>query len=248
MLIVGRNPVIEAIKFNPHSIKKIIVLNNLSDNKLIEIIKTAEKNSITVEKKNKIEFEKIFDKRDKSKGISQGIAAETEEFAYANYNKTLTNLKNKEKATVVLLDEIQDPHNLGAIIRTSVAAGADAIFITEKNSAKVNHTVIKTSSGAANYIDIVQVNSIYQAIQDLNNAGLEVIGTSLNAKSYHSGYKFANKTAIVLGNEAIGLRKNVLKLCDNVIKIQIIGRIDSLNVSVAAGVLLYEILRQRTNP
>jgi 23S rRNA (guanosine2251-2'-O)-methyltransferase len=246
MLIVGRNPVIEALKFNPHSIKKIIVLSNLTDSKLKEIIKTAEKNSIIVEKKDKSAFEKIFEQKDKSKGISQGIAAETEEFMYADYDETLRKLNEKEKATVVLLDEIQDPHNLGAIIRTSAASGVDVIFITEKNSAKVNHTVIKTSSGAANYIQIVQVQSIYQAIPDLNNAGFDVVAASLNAKKSHTEHRFADKTVIILGNEGEGLRKNVLKLCDNLIKIPIAGKIDSLNVSVAAGVILYEILRQRT--
>lgn len=246
MLIVGRNPVIEAIKFNPRAIKKIIVLENITDSKLKEIIKTAEKNSITVERKNKNQFEKIFEQKDKSKGISQGIAAETEEFNYAEYDDIIEKIKNNDNATIVLLDEIQDPHNLGAVIRTSVASGVDAIFITEKNSAKINHTVIKTSSGAANYINIVQVRSIYQTIQDLNNVGLEVLGTSLNAKSSHSDYKYSKKTAIVLGNEGEGLRKNVLKLCDNLIKIPIIGKIDSLNVSVAAGIILYEILRQKT--
>jgi 23S rRNA (guanosine2251-2'-O)-methyltransferase len=248
MLIVGRNPVIEALKFNPHSIRKIVVLDSLSDNKLKEIVKIAKNNSIIVEWKHKSEFEKIFEQKDKSKGISQGIAAETEEFAYAGYDQTLSRLKSQDKAVVVLLDEIQDPHNLGAIIRTSVASGVDALLITEKNSAKVNHTVIKTSSGAANYIDIVLVQSIYQTIVDLNNAGLEVLGTSLNAKSSHTNFKYADKTAIVFGNEGEGLRKNVLKLCDNMVKIPIIGKIDSLNVSVAVGVILYEILRQRSNP
>lgn len=248
MLIVGRNPVIEALKFNPHSIRKIIVLDSLSDNKLKEIVKIAEKNSIAVEWKNKSAFEKIFEQKDKSKGISQGIAAETEEFAYAGYDETLSKLREKDKAVVVLLDEIQDPHNLGAIIRTSAASGVDAVLITEKNSAKVNHTVIKASSGAANYIDIVLVQSIYQTIEDLNNAGFEVLGTSLNAKSSHYSYKYADKTAVVLGNEGEGLRKNVLKLCDNLVKIPVTGKIDSLNVSVAAGVILYEILRQKTTP
>lgn len=248
MLIVGRNPVIEALKFNPRSIKKIIVLSGLSDNKLNEIIKKAEKNSITVERKSKCAFEKIFDVKDKSKGISQGIAAETVEFIYSVYEDTLNKLRDKEKSVVVLLDEIQDPHNLGAIIRTGVASGTDAVFITEKNSAKVNHTVIKSSSGAANYIPIVLVQSIYQTIEDLNNAGFEVLGTSLNANSIHSDYKYTDKTAVILGNEGEGLRKNVLKLCDNIIKIPILGRIDSLNVSVAAGVILYEIMRQKSSP
>jgi 23S rRNA (guanosine2251-2'-O)-methyltransferase len=245
MLIVGRNPVIEALKFNPGSVRKIFILNNLTDIKLNEITKLAKKNSIAVEKISKQTLESILTKKDKSQGISQGVAAEAEEFNYASYNDVIEKLKNKEKSVAVLLDEIQDPHNLGAIIRTSAAAGADAIFITEKNSVKVNHTVIKTSSGAVNYINILLVNSIYDTITDLNNVGFEVIGASLKADKFHSDYKYSNKTAVMFGNEGEGLRKNVEKMCDALVKIPLAGKIESLNVSVSAGVLLYEILRQR---
>ena len=218
MLIVGRNPVIEALKFNPGSIRKIFILNNLTDIKLNEITKLDKKNSIIVEKVSKQSLESILSKKDKSQGISQGVAAEAEEFAYASYSDVLDKLKNKEKSVIVLVDEIQDPHNLWAIIRTSAAAGADALFITEKNSVKVNHTVIKTSSGAVNYIDILLVDSIYDTMTDLNNAGFEIIGTSLKADKLYTDYKYSNKTAVIFGNEGEGLRKNVEKMCDILVR------------------------------
>ena len=143
------------------------------------------------------------------------------------------------------MDEIQDPHNLGAIIRTSAAAGADGIILTEKNTAKVNHTVIKASAGAVNHIDIVQSRNIYKTIETLKEADFIVLGTSLNTKTSLYDYDFKGKYAVVLGNEGEGIRKNILKLCDGLFKIPLAGKMESLNVSVSAGVILYEALRQR---
>src|SRR5439155_16749725 len=118
--------------------------------------------------------------------------------------------------------------------------------VSEKNSAKVNHTVIKTSSGATNYIKISMQNNIYNAIERLKESNFKVTGTSLNAENLHYDYDFTSHCAIVLGNEGEGLRKNILKMCEELIRIPILGKIDSLNVSVSAGVILYEILRQNS--
>jgi len=245
MFVIGRNPVIESLKFNPHSIKKIVLIEGLSDNKIKEIIKIAGKNNINIEFKIKNDFEKILDKKDKSEGVSQGVIAEVEEYKYAELQTLLEMVSSKSNAILLILDEIQDPHNLGAIIRTSVAAGIDGIIITEKNSAKVNHTVVKTSAGAVNHITLVQSRNIYKSIEILKNSGFSVLGTGLNAQKSLFEVNFEGKYAVVLGNEGEGIRKNILKLCDELIKIPIMGRIESLNVSVSAGVILYEVLRQR---
>ena len=181
MLIIGRNPVKEALKYNSGSIKKIILLEDLSDNKIKEIMRIAEKKHIKVELKNKKDFEKIIDRKDKSEGVSQGVIAETEEYSYASLEVVLSKINDREDAFLLILDEIQDPHNLGAVIRTSAATGIDGIIITEKNSAKVNHTVIKSSAGTANKIDIVQSKSIYKTIEQLKNSGFKVLGTTLKA-------------------------------------------------------------------
>ncbi len=167
MLIIGRNPVTEALKYNPQSIKKIILLNSISDNKIKEIISAANKKHIKIELRNKNEFEKILDKKDKSDGVSQGIIAESDDYVYANEKNVIEKLLVKKNALILILDEVQDPHNLGAVIRTSAASVADAVIITEKNSAKVNHTVVKASAGAVNYIDIVQSGNIYKTIENL---------------------------------------------------------------------------------
>jgi len=245
MLIIGRNPVIETLKFSPLSIKRVFILQGLTDKKIKEIIHSLNKLNIDVEFKSKKEFENLLIKKDKSEGISQGVVAEVSDYEYADLNVILEETKSKLHSVLVILDEIQDPHNLGAIIRTSAASGADALVITEKNSAKVNHTVMKTSSGAANYIKIALSKNIYTTITALKEQNFRIIGTSLAAKTSHYDYDFSGKIALIFGNEGEGLRKNVSKMCDNMIRIPINGSVESLNVSVAAGVILYEILRQK---
>ena len=246
MIIIGRNPILETLKKNPKSVKKIVLLDTMQDEKILRILALADKYKIFNEKYVKNKFEKLFDEKNKSDGISQGIIAEVEDCVYADFEAVLSDLKDKKQAIVIVLDEIQDPHNLGAIIRTAVAAGADAIVVSEKNSAKVNHTVIKTSSGATNYIKICMQSNIYNAIERLKESGFKVTGTSLNADAIHYDYDYTSHCAIVLGNEGEGLRKNILKMCEELIQIPILGKIDSLNVSVSAGVILYEILRQNS--
>jgi 23S rRNA (guanosine2251-2'-O)-methyltransferase len=245
MIIIGRNPVLEAIKFNSSSIEKIILLNNPTDNKIKEILNHAKENNIAVEISDKDGFIKYFDSKNKSEGISQGIIAQVSEFEYADFDISINELSKNDNSTIVLIDEIQDPHNLGAIIRTSSAACVDLIILTAKNTAKINHTVIKTSSGATNYIKIAQIRSIYDTISRLKTCNFDIVGTSLKSDINLHDYKFNVKTVLVFGNEGSGLRTNILRRCDNIIKIPIENKkIDSLNVSVSAGIILYERLRQ----
>ncbi|MCI0450176.1 MAG: 23S rRNA (guanosine(2251)-2'-O)-methyltransferase RlmB [Chlorobi bacterium] len=245
MLVIGRNPVIEALKFNPKSIKKLVLLESVSNNKLKEIIKIAQQKNIIIEKFPKIRFEKLLDRKDKSEGISQGIIAEVEEFKYSKTSEILKSVEGNEQITLAVLDEIQDPHNFGAIIRSAAASGIVGIIISDKNTVKVNHTVIKTSSGATNYIKISKESNIYTAVEYLKEKGFKIIGTVLNADKNLYEFSFPGKCVIIFGNEGEGLRKNLIKLCDYLIKIPLAGKIESLNVSVTAGVIFYEILRQR---
>lgn len=248
MLVIGRNPVVETLNLNPASIKKIVLLDTARDSKIKDIVSKAKSKNIEIEILPKQRFEKLFlDKRDKSDGISQGIIAEVEEFKYYKTTEILKALNDKPNASLVILDEIQDPHNFGAIIRTAVSAGVDGIVISDKNSVKVNHTVIKTSSGATNYIMISKESNIYQTVDVLKEAGFKIVGTIMKAERSLYEVTFPERCAVVFGSESDGLRKNMINLCDYVVKIPMIGKIDSLNVSVSAGVVLYEILRQRLN-
>jgi 23S rRNA (guanosine2251-2'-O)-methyltransferase len=247
MLVIGRNPVLETLKSNPSTIKKIVLLNTLTDNKLKEIAAKAESKNIAVQKISKTEFEKLLDKKDKSIGISQGILAEVQDFVYHKTTEILKSLDaaGKPLRTLIILDEITDPHNFGAVIRTAAASGADGIIISDKNTVKVNHTVIKSSSGATNYIKISKEYDIYKTIEMLKQKGFTILGTVLKAEKSIYGYTFPDKCAVVFGSEGEGLRKNIINLCDDLIKIPMAGKIESLNVSVSAGVVLFERLRQK---
>jgi len=245
MLVIGRNPVIETLKFNPKSIKKLVLLNSANDNKINEIVKTAQQKNIAIEKLPKAQFEKLLDKKDKSDGISQGIIAEVDDFMYSKTSEILKSIESKKYASIVVLDEIQDPHNFGAIIRSAAASGIDGIIISDKNTVKVNHTVIKTSSGATNHIKISKESNIYTAIEYLKEKGFKIIGTVLNTDKNLYEFNFPEKCVIVFGSEGEGLRKNLIKQCDYLIKIPMVGKIESLNVSVSAGIIFYELLRQR---
>jgi 23S rRNA (guanosine2251-2'-O)-methyltransferase len=248
MLVIGRNPVLETLKSNPDTIKRILLLSSLTDNKLKEIASKAESKNIAVHRVPKQEFEKLLDKKDKSDGISQGIIAEVHDFVYHKTTEILKSLDEagKTRTTLIILDEITDPHNFGAVIRTAAASGADGIVISDKNSVKVNHTVIKSSSGATNYIKISKEYNIYQTLEMLKERNYTVVGTVLNAGTGVYDYSFPEKCAIVFGSEGEGLRKNIINLCDDLIKIPMSGKIESLNVSVSAGVVLFERLRQRS--
>jgi len=245
MLVIGRNPVTESLKFDPASILKIVLLDSAKDSKINEIERFAKSKNIDIVRLSKNTFEQILDKKDKSEGISQGIIAEVRDFEYTKTTEILKTLNDKATATLIILDEIQDPHNFGAVIRTAVSAGADGIIISDKNSVKVNHTVVKTSSGATNYIKISKEPNIYKTIEVLQESKYKIIGTVLNTDENLYKFQIPDKCAVVFGSEGEGLRKNIINLCDHLVRIPMMGKIHSLNVSVSAGVVLYEILRQR---
>jgi 23S rRNA (guanosine2251-2'-O)-methyltransferase len=247
MLIIGINPVLETLDFDAGRINKIFLLEGIDNSRINKIVELAKKKNIKVERKNRAYFDSIIDKKDKSGGISQGVIAEAKEFEYYELKKLLEDTKDKKEALIVILDEIQDPHNLGAIMRTCASVKADGVVISEKNSAKVNHTVMKASAGAINFLKISLSGNIYKAIEMIKQSEFFVFGTSLKNSKDIYGIKMSGRCAVVFGGESKGIRANIVRLCDELINIPIPGKTESLNVSVSAGVVLYEILRQR-NP
>jgi 23S rRNA (guanosine2251-2'-O)-methyltransferase len=144
-----------------------------------------------------------------------------------------------------LLDSVQDPHNLGAIIRSAEAAGVDGIILTTDKSASVNETVEKTSAGAVSNIKICRVTNLNRTIQELKDEGYWIYGSQLEGAQQHTKLDYKNPIALILGNEEKGIRRLVAENCDFLVKIPMKGKTESLNVSVAAGILLFEINRQR---
>lgn len=246
MIVIGKNAVLEILKSNPKDINKIIFMRTLRpEQRLKEIFSIAKENGIKLQSLSKFDFAKYFNRKNKDEGISQGIIGFMKDFEYTILRDLLTDLKKVKNPLIIILDEITDPHNLGAIIRSAVCLGADGIVIPRHNSAEINHTVFKTSSGAAKLIPVCKETNLTNAILYLKQKGFIVVGADAKTKTLVYEFDFKKPIALVLGSEGYGLRKNISENCDNLVRIPMAGKIDSLNVSVSAGVFLYEIFRQK---
>ncbi len=228
MIVFGKNVAKEVID-SKKEIKKVYLSNNFDDEK---IIKYFEDNNIKINRMDK----RILDQ--KFKGNNQGIALEIEDYKYLKIDDVLdTNF-------LVMLDHLEDPHNFGAIIRTCEAAGVDAIIIPKKRSVEITSTVMKVSAGALNNIKIVEVSSLPQTIEKLKKYGFWFYGTDMDGSNY-TDVVYDPKTCLIIGAEGNGISKLVSEKCDYIISIPMTGKINSLNASVAAGICIYEVVRQK---
>jgi 23S rRNA (guanosine2251-2'-O)-methyltransferase len=238
--IYGRNTVLEAIKSGT-DIQAIYLAHGVKGENINEIINLAKKKSIPISSISPAKMDAVLGKVN-----NQGVYALLQDFKFSDYEQIIKKARKKEYPLILILDSIQDPHNLGAILRTAEGSGVDGVFITAHNSAKITETVEKTSAGAIFHLNISMVSNINNLIKDLKKDGFWICGSFLgeDVKNYTKvDYKIP--LALVLGNEGKGIRKLVSENCDFLIKIPMLGKIESLNVSVSAGILLYEILRQR---
>ena len=246
MLIIGKNPVYEVLKQNPKDLNKIIFLKTLKpEKKLQQIVKIAEENKINTIFLNKEQFLKYFRSKNKSEGIAQGVIGFMKDYEYAELRDILDSCKKIKNPLLLLLDNITDPQNLGAIIRSAVCLGADGIIIPKHNSAEINHTSMKASSGAANLIPIAKEINLSNTIRVLKQKGYTILGADSNTNKLIYEEKFDGPIALVMGSEGAGLRPIIRQNCDRLIRIPMMQKIDSLNVSVSAGIILYEIFRRK---
>jgi len=246
MLIIGKNPILEILKTNPNELNKIILLKTVKpETRLREIVKLADENSIHVQYLNHFDFQKYFEKKNKSEGISQGIIGFAKDFEYTPLRDLLDNIKKVQYPLILLLDEITDPQNFGAIIRSAVCLGADGIIIPRHNSAEVNHTVYKTSSGAVKYIQIAKETNLTNSILYLKQNGFWIVGTEMKAPRNIFEVDFKMPVGLVVGSEGKGIRKKILDNCDIKVRIPMAGKLNSLNASVTAAIFVYEIFRQK---
>jgi 23S rRNA (guanosine2251-2'-O)-methyltransferase len=246
MLVIGKNSILEILKTTPKEFSKIILLKTLKpEPKLKEIVKLAEEYGIPKLFINKYEFANYFDRKNKSEGITQGVIGFIKDFQYSKLPDMLDDLKDVKNPLILILDEITDPHNLGAIIRSAVCLGADGIVIPRHNSAEVNHTVIKTSSGAVKYIPIARETNLINSIKYLKQNGYWIVGTDLKCEKTLFEIDLKMPIGLIIGSEGFGIRNNLKSASDFLIRIPMSGKLDSLNASVSAGILLYEIFRQK---
>lgn len=231
MLVYGRNVAKEILKKDKKVIK--IILQEGFDDK--EINSLIEKGNFRVEVKSKRDIERLAD------GVHQGIILDIPDYQY----KELKYVLNNDPSFVVLLDHLEDPHNLGAIIRTCEAAGVDAIIMPKDRQVQINSTVMKTSVGTLDNMDIVSVSNLVNAIDILKQNGFWVVGTALEDSVDYREIDYSGKIALVIGNEGSGMSQLVKKNCDFIAKIPMYGTTNSLNASVAAGIMIYEVVRDR---
>ena len=183
---------------------------------------------------------KMLDKLSKS-GNHQGYVAEVKEFKMAKVEDMI-----KEKnGLIVMLDGIQDVHNLGAIIRTCECAGVDGVIYKSHNAVKVNDTVAKVASGALEYMKVAEVNNLVNTIKELKKKGYWIVGSAGDAKQFYTDLKYDMNTVLVIGSEGKGMSRLVKEECDFIVKLPMFGKVTSLNASVAAGILIYNIINNR---
>ena len=230
MYVYGKNVVTEILKKN-EKIYKVYISKGFKD----EFIESAiQKKNIRIEYLEKRELDKL------ANGNHQGIIVSVPDYQYCE----LEEISKKEDSFLILLDHLEDPHNLGAIIRTAEAAGVDGIVIPKNRSVMVNATVMKTSAGAINNMKIALVTNLKHTIETLKKDGFWIIGTDMEGTDFEK-IDYRGKIAIVIGNEGDGMSRLVKESCDFIATIPMKGKINSLNASVAAGVMIYEAIKQR---
>lgn len=240
--IYGRKPVLETIRSGKRAVERVYLMQGSRDEVLNQIEAHAKAKGIPInmETRHRMDTLAATDKH-------QGVVAVVEDFQYADLQDLLDIARKKNEPTfILLLDEIEDPHNLGAILRSAEAAGVHGVVIPKHRAAEVNATVIKASAGAAEHVATVKVTNMNETIKRLKEANVWVVGTDDEASKNFYDYDFRQPVALIIGNEGQGLRRLVKENCDELVKIPMAGKMSSLNASVAAGLVLFEVTRQRS--
>lgn len=240
--IAGKHSLLEALRAG-RTINKIWIAEGAQKHLTQPIISEAKNRGIIVQFVDKRRLDQM------APGLQhQGVVAQAAPYAYAEVEDLLARASERGEAPFLLiLDEIEDPHNLGSILRTAECTGVHGVIIPKRRSAAVTATVSKTSAGAVEYVPVARVTNLVQTMEQLKEAGVWIVGTDVAAKEeiYGGGKIFTGPAAIVIGNENKGMGRLVRETCDVLLKLPMSGQLNSLNASVAAGVVMYEVLRRR---
>ena len=238
--IEGRNSVLELLE-SGKDINKIYVTRGEKHGSINKILGIAKERKIIVVEKDRRQMDEMAQEEN-----YQGVIAIVPPFEYVEIQDILQEeLEKEEYPFILILDGIEDPHNLGSIIRTAETAGVHGIIIPKRRAVSVNSTVNKASAGAVEHMKIARVTNISDAIEDLKRAGLWICGTDINAEKYYYNQDLTGPLGIVIGNEGKGISTKVKKNCDFNVKIPMKGKIKSLNASVSTGIIVYEAMKQR---
>ncbi|ARJ51081.1 23S rRNA (guanosine(2251)-2'-O)-methyltransferase RlmB [Staphylococcus lutrae] len=238
-IIVGRHAVREAV-ISGHSINKILIQDSMKKQQIEDILKLAKSSKLVVQEVPKSKLDQI------SSAPHQGVAAYVAPYEYEDLEHFLIRQAQQEHlSTVLILDGLEDPHNLGSILRTADATGVDGIIIPKRRSVALTQTVAKASTGAIQHVPVIRVTNLSQTIDVLKDKGYWVAGTEANHATDYREMQADMPLAIVIGSEGQGMSRRVKEKCDFYIKIPMVGHVNSLNASVAASLMMYEVFRKR---
>lgn len=239
-LIIGRNAAMEALK-SDKTIEALYITNGPKEGSINAIINLAKDKKIVIKEVDKKKLDLMA-----SGNVHQGVIAKITPYKYFEVNDILEDAKQKNEAPfIIILDELEDPHNLGSIIRTAETCGVHGIIIPKRRNVGVTPTVYKSSVGAVEHVKIAKVTNINNTIDELKEEGIWVYGADIEGKEYSYEVDFSGPCALIIGSEGRGISKLTLKKCDKLVKIPMIGKINSLNASVAGGIMMYEVLKGR---
>jgi len=239
-IIEGRNPILEAFD-TKLTIEKLLVSKGENQGSIIKIISMARERNIPIIEVDKRRLDSMS-----NNNRHQGVIAYVTPYRYQEIADILKIAEDREeKPFILILDEIEDPHNLGSIVRTAELSGVHGVVIPKRRSVGVNSTVYKTSVGAVNHMAIAKVTNIARVIDELKEEGIFVYGADMQGETLCYDTNFSGGVALVIGNEGKGLSRLVKEKCDGIVSIPMVGKVNSLNASVAAGILMYEVMKTR---
>ena len=242
-IVEGRNSVLELLESNK-DINKIFIAKGERHGSINKIIAIAKERGVVTVEVDKRKLDEMSTNRN-----HQGVIATVPPFEYCDVEDILEEAKNRnETPFIIILDGIEDPHNLGSIIRTAETAGVHGIIIPKRRAASVNSTVNKVSAGAVEHMKVARVNNINETIKYLKENDIWVCGTDMNTNTIYYEQDMTMPIALVIGSEGFGMSRLVKENCDFLVKIPMKGKITSLNASVSAGIVIYEIVKQKNNP
>lgn len=234
--IYGKNSVIAALKKNPKRISKIFIFENIKPDVFSEINDLCKKNKIVINKKPRDFLDKLTQNSN-----NQGIVAETNFFNFISLEEILKN--DKEQKVILILDKIEDPHNFGAIVRIAECAGVSGIIIPKKHSSAVSGGAFKAAAGALEYVPIICVSNLVNAVEELKKQKFWIVGADADASKNYSELDYDFNVGLIIGSEGFGISHILKSKCDFLVKIPMKGNINSLNASVSCGIIVYEILK-----
>jgi 23S rRNA (guanosine2251-2'-O)-methyltransferase len=246
-VVYGVNAVLEALRAGKRQVEAVVILQSARPDRLRSVLELAREKGVPVQRVPRLDLDRTL-----GEARHQGVMARIAAAHYAGADELLDDLEAKvgtaDPPLVLGLDGIEDPRNMGSILRTAECTGVHGVFIAERRAVGLTGVVAKVAAGALEYVPVARVTNLVRLIEQLKERNIWVVGSAADAKQSYTDWDWTLPAAVFLGSEGHGLHRLVREHCDTLVRIPVVGKLESLNVSVAAGVLLYEARRQRNSP